>query len=328
VSDPVDVREPLLAVRDLSVSFETVSGPRLALDRVSFQVQSGGSLGIVGESGSGKSVLAKAILRILPKNANLDQKSSVQFAQTEMLQLSEPEMRRYRGARISMVFQDPKTSLNPVRTVGAQIIETISVHLGLTRSAARARAIGLLDAVGISAPTKRIDQFPHELSGGMRQRVAIAMAISCEPTLLIADEATTALDVTVQAEILELMLRLQKAQNMTLILITHDLGVAANYTDTIAVMYGGQLLEIGPTRSIFGGPTVPYTRALLNAVPRLSDPSHSLLRTIPGRARVFRVGETGCHFVARCKNATIACDKQRPPLVQAQEGQEFRCWNP
>ena len=317
----------LLTISDLSVAFGGASGMHRALDGVSLKVRAGSTLGIVGESGSGKSVLSKAILRILPKNAHVDPRSSINYSGTELLRLGDRQMRQYRGKRIAMIFQDPMTSLNPVRTIGAQISETVMVHLGLSRAAARDRAVELLSAVGLAHPDKRVEQFPHELSGGMRQRVVIAMAISCEPNLLIADEATTALDVTVQAEILELLLQLQRSRKMTMILITHDLGVAANYTDTIAVMYGGQLLETGPTRSVFTEPKVPYTRALLEAIPRLADPSHSRLKTIPGRARRYQSEEVGCHFAERCPSVSSQCQIQMPPFAEVAFGHNFRCWN-
>lgn len=318
---------PLLSISDLSVAFDGASGTHRALDCVSLKVKAGSTLGIVGESGSGKSVLSKAILRILPKNAHVHPASSINYSGTELLRLGDRQMRQYRGKRIAMIFQDPMTSLNPVRTIGAQISETVMVHLGLNRVAARERAIELLSAVGLAHPEKRVEQYPHELSGGMRQRVVIAMAISCEPNLLIADEATTALDVTVQAEILELLLQLQRSRKMTMILITHDLGVAANYTDTIAVMYGGQLLEAGPTRTVFAEPKVPYTRALLEAIPRLADPSHSRLKTIPGRARRYHPEEIGCHFAERCPSVSGQCQVQMPPIAEMAAGHNFRCWN-
>jgi len=320
--------ENLLDIKDLTVWFETPKGKRLALDRVQLTVSGNDALSIVGESGSGKSVLSKAIMSILPKNAHLTDEASIVFDGIDMVRSPERALRTIRGRRIAMIFQDPMTALNPTRSIGAQLSEGMRFHFGLSRKHARSRAIDLLKDVGISSPEKRIDQFPHELSGGMRQRVVIAMAISCEPELLIADEATTALDVTVQTEILELIRSLRQSRKMALILITHDLGVAANYTDRMAVMYGGQILEIGATRAIFQAPVVPYTTALLDAVPRLKDDAHAHLRTIPGRARPFAPEERGCHFTERCPRAVSACRTDYAAASRASTGQEYHCWNP
>lgn len=321
-------KDSLLDIRDLTVWFDTPKGKRLALDRVQMTVSRNDALAIVGESGSGKSVLSKAIMSILPKNAHLADEASIEFDGVDMVRSPERTLRAMRGRRIAMIFQDPMTALNPTRSIGAQLCEGMRFHFGLSRKNARSRAVELLRDVGISAPEKRIDQFPHELSGGMRQRVVIAMAISCEPELLIADEATTALDVTVQTEILELIRSLRRSREMALILITHDLGVAANYTDRIAVMYGGQVLETGSTRMIFQAPIVPYTRALLEAVPRLKDEAHAHLRTIPGRARPFATEERGCHFTERCPRARETCKSDYAAATRAVTGQEYHCWNP
>jgi peptide/nickel transport system ATP-binding protein len=319
---------PLLNIENLTVWFETPKGRRLALDRVALNVARNDALSIVGESGSGKSVLSKTIMSILPKNARVADASNITFDAIDMVRAEERILRSVRGRRIAMIFQDPMTALNPTRSIGAQLTEGLRFHLGLRRGEARNRAVELLRDVGISAPEKRIDQFPHELSGGMRQRVMIAMAISCEPELLIADEATTALDVTVQTEILELIKSLRQSRDMALILITHDLGVAANYTDRMAVMYGGQILETGSTRAIFRSPIVPYTSALLDAVPKLRDEAHAHLRTIPGRARPFAPEEIGCHFTERCPRAKSACRADYAAAARAETGQDYHCWNP
>jgi peptide/nickel transport system ATP-binding protein len=318
----------LLNIKDLTVWFETPKGRRLALDRVTLDVGKNDALSIVGESGSGKSVLSKAVLSILPKNARVAEGSTIRFDEIDMIRSREQVLRTIRGRRVAMIFQDPMTALNPTRSIGAQLAEGMKFHLGLSSAEAQSRSIDLLRDVGISAPDKRIGQFPHELSGGMRQRVMIAMAISCEPELLIADEATTALDVTVQTEILELIKSLRRLRNMALILITHDLGVAANYSDRIAVMYGGQILEVGPTKTIFRSPVVPYTSALLDAVPRLVDEAHAHLRTIPGRARPFAPNEIGCHFNERCPRAESVCKTQYAAASRATTGQMYHCWNP
>lgn len=328
MTDSESGQSALLDIKNLTVWFDTPKGRRLALDRVGLTVARHDALSIVGESGSGKSVLAKTIMSILPKNAHVANESSIAFDSIDMVRSREQTLRTMRGRRIAMIFQDPMTALNPTRSVGAQLAEGMRFHLDISRREARSRAVDLLKDVGISAPEKRIDQFPHELSGGMRQRVMIAMAISCEPELLIADEATTALDVTVQAEILELIRSLRQSRNMALILITHDLGVAVNYTDRMAVMYGGQILEIGSTRAIFQSPVVPYTSALLEAVPRLKDAAHAHLKTIPGRARPFAPEELGCHFTERCSRAESACRTNYAGSSLAGTGQEYHCWNP
>jgi peptide/nickel transport system ATP-binding protein len=321
--------DALLSVQGLGVHFPTARGELQALAGVSIELQRSRTLAIVGESGSGKSVLSRSVLRLLPSSARIAAGASVVFDGLDLLALSQREMQKVRGKRIAMVFQDPMTALNPVRTIGSQLVEGPTRHLGLSSAQAKARAVELLDQVGISAPAQRLAQYPHELSGGMRQRVVIAMAIACEPELLIADEPTTALDVTVQAEILELLQRLQQERRMTMILITHDMGVAASVADEVAVMYAGQIVERAPTRAVFKQPRMPYARALLSAIPRLDAAPHTPLFTIPGRPPTL-LGEAhvGCRYAARCERRAAVCDSQNPELRADTPGHDYRCWLP
>lgn len=319
---------PLLQIRQLSIQFPTRAGLLQALDAVSLDVMAGRTLAIVGESGSGKSVLSRAILRLLPPTALISPSARIGFHDTDLLGLSPRQMQKIRGRRIAMVFQDPMTALNPVRTIGSQLIEGMRQHLPMSAAQAKARAIELITRVGISSPARRMDQYPHELSGGMRQRIVIAMAIACEPELLIADEPTTALDVTVQAEILELLRSLQAERNMTMILITHDLGVAAGHADDIAVMYAGQIVEKAPTRSVFQAPHMPYTHALLRSIPTLEDPAHTRLFTIGGRPPTVIGRQDGCRFAPRCERVESRCHTQRPSLSGDPAVHAYRCWSP
>jgi len=321
---------PSLSVRALGVTFATPRGPLHALDDIALDVRASSTLAIVGESGSGKSVLSRAVLRLLPASAHISGRAQVMFDGVDLLGMSPRAMQKIRGRRIAMVFQDPMTALNPVRTVGSQLVEGMRLHLGLDARAARARALKLLDQVGISSPAQRLGQYPHELSGGMRQRVVIAMAIACEPDLLIADEPTTALDVTVQADILALLGALQRDRRMTMILVTHDLGVAAGYADDIAVMYAGQIVEKAPVQRVFKAPHMPYTEALLRSVPKLSDLPHAPLTTIAGRPPTITSHEAGCRFAARCEHVQPLCKTSTPALVQnpAHPQHSFRCWYP
>jgi oligopeptide/dipeptide ABC transporter ATP-binding protein len=320
----------LLRVDGLGVRFPTPRGELQALADVSLTLRRSTTLAIVGESGSGKSVLSRSILRLLPPSAHIAAGARIEFDGTELLAQKPAVMQTFRGRRIAMVFQDPMTALNPVRTVGSQLTEGLRRHLKLGASAARTRAVSLLDQVGISAPAQRYGQYPHELSGGMRQRVVIAMAIACEPELLIADEPTTALDVTVQAEILELLQRLQHERRMAMILITHDLGVAAHMADEVAVMYAGQVVERAAVGEVFRRPRMPYTRALLNAIPRLDAPAHTALYTIPGRPPTLVNGQApaGCRYAARCERRGAQCDAQVPALQADVPGHDYRCWRP
>jgi len=320
--------EPLLRVIDQRTQFETGRGLLTAVDGVSFDLQQGRTLGIVGESGSGKSVLSRSIMRLLPGNARIGDASRVIFDGHDLGTLNEQQLRDLRGREIAMVFQDPMTSLNPVLKVGKQIMESLILHLGMTRRAARERAVALLAAVGIPQPGIRVDQYPHQLSGGMRQRVAIAIALACEPRLLIADEPTTALDVTVQAEILDLLRQQQRERNMAMILITHDMGVVAGHSDDVAVMYAGRIVERAPTRELFRRTRMPYTAALLQSIPRVEDPPHRHIDAIPGRPPDLIRPPAGCRFAPRCAHVRERCQSQSPTLADDGGNHSFACWYP
>ncbi len=283
---------------------------------------------MVGESGSGKTVLSRTIMGLLPATAVLG--GSVRFAGQETLGLNQKQMRHLWGREMSMVFQNPMVSLNPLMKIGNQITEPLSIHLGMDRKNARETAVALLRDVRIPEPDKRLDQYPHELSGGMRQRVMIAIALACGPTLLFADEPTTALDVTVQAQILELIGEQRNERNMSIILVTHDLGVVAGHTDEIAVMYGGRLVEKAPTRELFANMKMPYTKSLMRSIPKIEDPSHTRLLTIPGRPPDLVNPPKGCGFAPRCAYAHEQCLEERPPLEPTTESTEhmFACWYP
>jgi peptide/nickel transport system ATP-binding protein len=320
-------RETLLAIDDVSVELPTPRGILRAVDCVSLSLGPGRTLGLVGESGSGKSMLARAIAQLLPRKARLS--GRVLFAGEDLTRLGAEPLRRLRGKSIAFVFQDPMTSLNPVLTVGSQIAETLREHLALDWRAARERAVELLAAVGIPSPEQRLKDYPHQFSGGMRQRVAIAIALSCEPRLLIADEPTTALDVTVQAQILDLLAREQRRRQMALILITHDLSVVAGRTDEVAVMYAGRIVERAPTRALFRAMRMPYTEALIAAIPKLQSAPHTPLRAISGLPPdPTRLGP-GCAFAPRCRHADAACHRERPPMRAAEDrDHHYSCWHP
>ncbi len=318
----------LLEVQDLRTHF--VGGHRRtrAVDGVSFELRRGATLGIVGESGSGKSVMARSLMGLLPLTG-LEQSGQVLFEGVDLQRAGRAERRRLWGPGIAMVFQDPMTSLNPVFKVGTQITETLRAHIPLSRSQARQRAVRLLADVHVPDPEQRLRQYPHELSGGLRQRVAIAIALSCDPKLLIADEPTTALDVTIQAEILDLLQELQVDRRMSLILISHDLGVVAGRTDEVAVMYAGRFVEHGTTRDVFNATRMPYTQALLEAIPRLDQPSHSLLPVIPGRPPDLGSVPSGCSFAPRCRFAHDDCRASVPELVhEPGAGHRYACLHP
>jgi peptide/nickel transport system ATP-binding protein len=314
----------LLEVRDLHVEFRTERGPLRAVDGVSFQLDAGQTLGIVGESGCGKTVLSRTLLRLNPVSSG-----QILFDGRDMVGMDESELRTVRGRDLSIVFQDPMTSLNPVMTIGAQIGETLTHHLKMSRGAARSRARELLAAVGIPSPDTRLREYPHQLSGGMRQRVTIAMALACEPRLLIADEPTTALDVTVQAQILDLLKQQQQQRGMAMILVSHDLGVVAGRTDEIAVMYAGRIVERAPTRHLFARTRMPYTEALLRAIPRLEHESHTRLLAIGGRPPDLVSPPPGCRFAPRCSRARERC-RVEEPVLQADlvPSHDFACWYP
>ena len=295
----------LLDVKDLKTHFRTERGLVRAVDGVTFSLERGKALGIVGESGSGKTVLSRTIMGLLPSTAVLS--GSVEFAGQEVLGLDAKQMRHLWGREMSMVFQNPMVSLNPVMRIGKQIVEPLQIHLGMDRTNAIATAERLLRDVRLPEPAKRLDQYPHELSGGMRQRVMIAIALACGPTLLFADEPTTALDVTVQAQILDLIGEQRRERNMSVVLVTHDLGVVAGHTDEIAVMYGGRLVEKAPTRELFSHMRMPYTKSLFRSIPKLDSPSHTPLLTIPGRPPDLVRPPTGCRFAPRCSIAENVC---------------------
>ncbi len=319
---------PLLTAKHLHTEFSTPAGRLVAVDDSSFKVDRGKTLGVVGESGSGKSVTFRSVMRLLPKTNTLCT-GSVEFNGVDMTALSGKELRDMWGPELSMVFQDPLGSLNPVMKIGKQVGEGLRVHEDLSRRAARAKSLELLESVGISEPGRRIDECPHQLSGGMRQRVVIAIALACNPKLLIADEPTTALDVTVQAQILDLLLEHKGQRDMALVLITHDLGVIAGRADEIMVMYAGQIVEQAPTHVLFRQMAMPYTEALLAAIPTSKHPSHKRLNAIGGRPPNMVNPPTGCRFAPRCKYAQPECTVSVPPLREgATPGHRYRCFYP
>ncbi len=319
----------LLQVNNLSIRLNSAAGLVHAVEDVSFTLKAGQTLGIVGESGSGKSVMARSLMNLLPRRAVALRKGSVLLSGREISTLSERELQRLRGPEIAMIFQDPMTALNPVLTICVQVSEPLQHHLGMNKQAARARAIELLDAVGIPDAANRIDQYPHQLSGGMRQRVVIAIALTCNPSLLIADEPTTALDVTVQRQILDLLTGLQKQRRMGMLLITHDLGVVASRADFIAVMYAGRFVEVAPANTLFKSMQHPYTEALFNSIPRINDASHTRLQAIPGRPPQLHDPAPGCAFAPRCPYAQQRCHQETPPVGQAEQaGHLHACFYP
>jgi len=315
---------PLLRVRDLRATFVDDDGTTRAVDGVSFDLDEGEALGIVGESGAGKSVLALSLLRLIDPPGRIAPGSLVEYRGTDLLQLPEPALRRVRGAEIAMVFQHPGASLNPVLRIGDQIVETLRAHRAVTMPDARRQAVELLDLVGIPEPDRWVSAYPHELSGGLQQRAAIAMALSCEPKLLIADEPTTALDVTVQAQILELLLELRQRLGTALLLISHDLGVVARLAERVAVMYGGQIVEQATAAELFASPRHPYTAALLAAAPRW-DRKSERLAAIPGAVAPATRWPAGCRFHPRCPHAWERCGDS-PPLLEVGTGHAARCW--
>ena len=320
-------REPLLAVDDLRVQFWTGGGTVYAVNGISFEVAAGETLGIVGESGCGKSVTALALLGLLPRAGRV-RSGTARLEGRDLLQLKDRELRRLRGRQIAMIFQDPMTSLNPVLTIGRQLREPLETHFGMSRKEATARAADLLDRVGIPSPDARISDYPHQFSGGMRQRVMIAMALACEPKLLIADEPTTALDVTIQAQILALLRELVAEENAALILITHDLGVVAGMCERVNVMYAGMFMETGLAEQLFASPRHPYTLGLLQSVPRLDAARRSRLQPIEGAPRNMLNAPTACPFQPRCRYEVEASREEVPPLVEVEPGHKVACFNP
>lgn len=317
-------KDNVLEVRNLQTSFSTDKGEVRAVDGVSFDVPKGKTIGIVGESGSGKSITSLSILRLLAENGKI-KAGEVRYKGEDLTKASEKRMRELRGNDISMIFQEPMTSLNPVYTVGQQISESLIAHKGMNKKQAMVRSIELLKLVGIPSPEKRVKAYPFELSGGMRQRVMIAMSLACDPEILIADEPTTALDVTIQAQILELIKELQDRLGMSVIFITHDLGVVAETCDYVAVMYAGQVVEYSDIRTLFKKPKHPYSIGLLNSLPR-HDIDQEKLVPISGNVPSPHEMPTGCRFAPRCPAATDLCRAEMPELMTDGEGNQVRCW--
>lgn len=318
----------LLSVENLETRFFTREGVVRAVDDVSFTVAQGETLGIVGESGCGKSVTSMSLMRLIPESAGKIVGGRVMFDGADILQMSEKEVRRVRGAKMAMVFQDPMTSLNPVLTVGQQITEAVRLHMDVSKSEARKRTLELLDMVGIPSPELRIDEFPHKFSGGMRQRVMLALALSCNPKLILADEPTTGLDVTIQAQILRLLKRLAAEFQTACILVTHDLGVVAGMAERIHVMYAGQIVEKATTKDLFANPKMPYTWGLLQSIPTLEG-ERERLQPIQGSPPDLTASQPGCRFAARCQFKRAICEQESPELRPASGSggdHEVRCW--
>ncbi len=316
----------LLEIKDLQTHFFTSAGIVKAVDGVSYTVEQGETVAVVGESGSGKSVTAMTIMRLIPWPPGKIVGGSIMFDGKELLDLSEDEMRDIRGRDIGMIFQEPMTSLNPVLTIGMQITEPMLAHLDMTEEEAMAKAVKLLGMVGISEPDRRLAQYPHHLSGGMRQRVVIAMALACDPKLIIADEPTTALDVTIQAQILELMKNLTREMNVAMIIITHNLGVVARYADRVNVMYAGRIIESGSAQEIYHNPHHPYTLALLKSVPRMDVQRSAKLDPVDGQPPDLTKLDAGCSFRPRCRFATDECAKSFPALEEVSPNHTSACF--
>jgi len=318
--------EPLLAVKNLKTNFYTEEGVVHAVDGVSYDIQPGEILGLVGESGCGKTVSALSILRLIPNPPGKIVEGEIIFDGEDILKMDEDEVRHIRGNKIGMIFQEPMTSLNPVLTIGRQLTETLELHLKMDRSSAISRAVELLELVGIPEARGRINDYPHQFSGGMRQRVMIAMALSCNPRLLLADEPTTALDVTIQAQVLEILTRLTKELGTAVIVITHNLGVVARYADRVNVMYAGKIIETATAAELYANPRHPYTLGLLKSVPRLDEIRKLKLDPIEGMPPdLIRLG-AGCPFRPRCKFAVDRCKEENPPLLAVAEAHHSACW--
>lgn len=327
---PVEADRYVLDVRDLKTVFRTRRGEVHAVNDVSFRLKAGELLGVVGESGSGKSVTMMSLIRLLPMPPAEIRSGEVLFGDVDLMQISEDQLRAIRGARIGMVFQDPMTSLNPVFNVGYQLMEPLRKHMGMNKAAASKRAVELLDLVGIPDAERRLKDYPHQFSGGMRQRVMIAIALACDPEVLIADEPTTALDVTIQAQILELVKELRQKLGMAIVWITHDLGVIAGIADRVMVMYGGQVVEEGPVRALFSNPTHPYTRMLLETIPSISGERADRLQVIQGQPPMLVADPSACAFRDRCPHAFDRCARENPMLESVgEDGHNAACfWDP
>jgi len=317
----------LFEIENLEITFDTARGPLKAVRGVSLVINAGESIGIVGESGSGKTVMSRASMGLL-RGRRVKRTGSVKLEGQELLTLTNEEIRSLWGTKMAMIFQDPMTALNPVRRVGSQFNESLVKRLGMSKEDASKRTLELLNLVRMPEPEKVISKFPHQLSGGMRQRVMIAMAIACNPSLLFADEPTTALDVTVQAQVLELLGDLREKLNMAMVIVTHDLGVVAGYTDRIAVMYGGEIVELATTPDLFANTKMPYTQALMESIPRLDRKVGDRLPAIGGTPPDPTLERTSCGFADRCKFATDKCRTEHPDLVDAGNGHMYRCFFP
>ena len=319
----------LIQVNDLHTNFYTDEGVVKAVDGVDLSVRKGETLGLVGESGCGKSVTALSIMRLIQQPPGRIEKGQILFENRDLLRMSEEHMRQIRGNHISMIFQEPMTSLNPVFRVGDQIAEAIRLHQGLPKGSAMERTVEMLQKVGIPDPETRVKEYPHQMSGGMRQRVMIAMALSCNPKMMIADEPTTALDVTIQAQILDLMNKLKEDFGASILLITHDLGVIADMAQSVGVMYTGKIVEYADVVELFTRPKHPYTLALMESIPKMDEPvpEDMMLRTIPGIVPSLHDLPTGCSFQERCSQALDLCGKKNPPLIEIEPGHLVRCWH-
>lgn len=323
----IDTENKVLEVENLHVSFHTYLGEVKAVRGVSFNLKERETIALVGESGCGKTVCSKAILRILPKHASeIKKESKIYFNGEDVLAMKKDRLRDYRGSDVSMIFQDPMTSLNPTTKVGKQITESLLMHTNMNKKEAQEEAIRLLELVNIPNPKERVNQYPFELSGGLRQRVMIAIALACHPKILLADEPTTALDVTVQAQILELLSELKEKRNTAIVLVTHDLGVVADFADRILIMYAGEVMEEGSVREIFKNPNHPYTEALLKSVPRLDTESKQELYSLGGTPPDLLLEIKGCPFVDRCQYAMEICRKQKPDKTMISDTHRSYCW--
>jgi oligopeptide/dipeptide ABC transporter ATP-binding protein len=316
----------LLEVRHLTISFFTLAGVVRAVDDVSYDVDQGETVALVGESGCGKTVSALGILRLIQAPAGRILSGQIRFHGRDLLALDEESMRRLRGREIAMIFQEPMTSLNPVLPIGRQLTEVLEIHLDLSPAEARRRGVELLAMVGIPDPARRLTQYPHQFSGGMRQRIMIAMALACGPALILADEPTTALDVTIQAQILELMQDLSRRLGVAILLITHNLGIVARYADRVNVMYAGKIVERGSAHALYANPRHPYTLGLLHSVPRLDEPRKAKLHPIDGQPPDLTRLPSGCAFSPRCRYAIDRCRSETPPLMDVAEGHLAACW--
>lgn len=318
--------EKLLEIKDLCVEFKTMAGTVRAVDHLSYSLRKGEKLGIVGESGSGKSVSSLAMMQLIPNPPGKVTGGQILYNGKDLVQLSEREMQKIRGNEISMIFQEPMTSLNPIIRCGKQIAESLKLHRGMKKKEAMEEAIRMMEAVGIANPSMRAYEYPHQMSGGMRQRVMIAMALACQPQILIADEPTTALDVTIQAQIMKLLKEIQQKNNTAVVLITHDLGVVAGMAEYITVMYAGCIVEQGTVEEIFASPCHPYTHALLKAVPNMENENKSELQIIPGTPPDLVMPPKGCGFASRCKYCMGICKEKAPDFTQVSESHKAACW--